>query len=82
MWNSTDAQYDILDRDFRFFAEECDQMQGVVMYVGIEEAWGPFGALYAERLRDELGTKAIWVWAVNGGGPVSMNALPLKISIN
>jgi hypothetical protein len=68
-WSSAS---EIVEGDFHFFAEECDQMQGVVMYVGIENAWGTFGAEYAERLRDELGTKSIWVWAVGESGSVRL----------
>jgi hypothetical protein len=54
-----------LDRDFRFFAEECDQMQGVVMIADIDDAWGGFAKGYIERLRDELGKGVIWVWGLH-----------------
>jgi hypothetical protein len=64
------AAEDVADGAFRWFAEECDQMQGVVVYAGVENAWGGFAAECVERLRDELGTLPVWVWAVGGSAPV------------
>ena len=51
-------------------------MQGVVVYAGVENAWGAFAAECAERLRDELGTLPIWVWAVGGSDPVRFFSRP------
>jgi Tubulin domain len=64
------AGEDVAEGTFRWFAEECDLIQGVVIYAGMENAWGTFAAECAQRLRDELGTLPIWVWAVGGSAPV------------
>jgi len=64
LFDTEDREHDLLDRDFRPFAEECDHMQGVMMMVGTDDAWGGFGARYAERLRDELEKGMIWIWGI------------------
>jgi Tubulin domain len=66
LFESEDREHDVLDRDFRHFAEECDQMQGIVMVASIDDAWGGFAARYAERLRDEIGKGVLWVWGLDG----------------
>lgn len=65
LFEKEDKEHDLLDRDFRFFAEECDQMQGVVVLADTDDAWGGFTKGYVEKLRDELGKGVIWVWALN-----------------
>ena len=59
-----DKEHDLLDRDVRLWVEECDHMQGIQTFAGGDDAWGGFGAKYVERLRDEFGKMAIWVWGV------------------
>ena len=59
-----DRETDLLDRDFRPWAEECDHMQGVQVFTGGDDGWGGFGAKYVERLRDEFGKTTIWVWGL------------------
>lgn len=71
LFDTDDREYDILDRDFRFFAEECDQLQGVMMVAGIDNAWAGFASRYVENLRDELGKGSIWVWGVEEPIPAS-----------
>jgi hypothetical protein len=66
LFGKEDHEHDLLDRDFRFFAEECDQMQGVTVFAGMDDAWGGFAKGYIERLRDELGKRVIWVWGLHG----------------
>src|ERR1700759_2315338 len=66
LFEKEDKEHDLLDRDFRFFAEECDQMQGVVIMAGVDDAWGGFTQGYIEKLRDELAKGVIWVWALDG----------------
>lgn len=64
LFSSLDKEHDIVDRDLRPFAEEADQMQGLQIMTGIDDAWGGFAAKYIERLRDEYGKIPIWVWGV------------------
>ncbi|KAI9778762.1 MAG: mtDNA inheritance, partitioning of the mitochondrial organelle [Candelina submexicana] len=59
-----DKEQDLLDRDLRPFAEEADQLQGLQIVTGTDDAWGGFAARYIDRLRDEFGKKSIWVWAL------------------
>jgi hypothetical protein len=66
LFEREDAANDVFDRDFRPFAEDSDHMQGVVVIVDDEDAWGGFAASYLERLRDRLGRTTIMVWGVNG----------------
>ena len=67
LFNSLDKEHDLLDRDLRPFAEEADQMQGIQMMAGVDDAWGGFATKYMDRLRDEYGKTAIWVWGMEHG---------------
>ncbi|KAK0623580.1 tubulin domain-containing protein [Immersiella caudata] len=63
-----DREHDVLDRDLRLFAEEADQMQGIQVFGGMDDAWAGFMGRYLERVRDEFGKKSVWVWGVEGEG--------------
>jgi hypothetical protein len=67
LFNSIDKEHDILDRDVRSFAEECDQLSGFQLFAGTDDAWGGFTARYVDRLRDEYGKNSIWVWGLESG---------------
>lgn len=62
LFNSLDKEHDLLDRDLRPFAEEADQLQGIQVFAGIDDAWGGFAARYMDRIRDEYGKTAVWFW--------------------
>lgn len=62
LFQSLDKDDDVLDRDFRPFVEECDRMQGIQVWAGLDDAWGGFAGEYVERLRDEYGKTCVWVW--------------------
>lgn len=64
LFASLDKEHDIVDRDVRPFVEEADQMQGIQIFTTLDDAWGGFAARYLERLRDEYGKTAIWVWGL------------------
>lgn len=64
LFNDIDKDQDILDRDIRPFAEECDQLKAIQLFSGIDDAWGGFASRYIERLKDEYGSKSIWVWGL------------------
>jgi hypothetical protein len=64
LFASLDKDHDILDRDLRPFVEEADQMQGVQIMAGLDDAWGGFAAKYLERMRDEYGKTPLWVWGL------------------
>ncbi|KAA8651562.1 misato family protein [Aspergillus tanneri] len=66
LFNDLDKEHDLLDRDARPFAEECDQLRALQIFTGSDDAWGGFSSKYVDRLRDEYGKKAIWVWAIEG----------------
>jgi hypothetical protein len=77
LFNSLDKEHDLLDRDLRPFVEEADQMQGIQVMAGVDDAWGGFTARYMDRLRDEYGKTAIWVWGVED----SIKNIPRVMSI-
>jgi hypothetical protein len=70
LFNDLDKEHDLLDRDVRPFAEECDQLRALQLFSGADDAWGGFAARYIDRLRDEYGKKSIWVWAIEDGTKV------------
>ncbi|KAL7273746.1 mtDNA inheritance, partitioning of the mitochondrial organelle [Rhizina undulata] len=59
LFHKENTEHDILDKDFRFFAEECDQMQGIQVIMTADDAWAGFGTEYIKALRDEYGKTAI-----------------------
>lgn len=67
LFSNLDREHDLLDRDLRPFVEESDQMQGLQIFTGVDDAWGGFAAKYAERLRDEYGKGSIWIWGLEDG---------------
>lgn len=67
LFEEMDRAVDLLDRDLRVWAEECDHMQGIQMIGSCDDAWGGFGARYVDKIRDEFGKTALWVWAIEGG---------------
>jgi hypothetical protein len=71
LFQNLDKEADLLDRDLRSFAEECDQLQGLQMFCSTDNAWGGFSASYLDRLRDEFGKTSIWVWGLEDGQRVS-----------
>lgn len=71
LFGDLDKEHDLLDRDVRPFAEECDQLRAIQLFTSADDAWGGFCASYVDRLRDEFGKKPIWVWAIEGGSRVS-----------
>ncbi|KAJ5091172.1 hypothetical protein NUU61_006042 [Penicillium alfredii] len=70
LFNDLDKEHDLLDRDLRPFAEECDQLRAVQLFTGSDDAWGGFASQYIDRLRDEYGKKSVWVWAIEDGTKV------------
>jgi hypothetical protein len=71
LFQSEDQEHDLLDRDLRPFIEECDQMQGLQVITGADDAWAGFASRYVERIRDEFGRKSVWVWGLEEGRDVA-----------
>ncbi|KAK5116498.1 hypothetical protein LTR62_008047 [Meristemomyces frigidus] len=61
LFASLDREHDLLDRDLRPFLEECDQVQGLQIFTGIDDAWGGFASKYLESVADEMGKGCRWV---------------------
>ncbi|KAF2756997.1 tubulin nucleotide-binding domain-like protein [Pseudovirgaria hyperparasitica] len=56
---------DLFERDVRWWVEECDNLQGVQIITGADDAWGGFAGAWVERWKDEMGGgKGVWVWGV------------------
>lgn len=64
LFANLDREHDLLDRDLRLFLEECDQLQGIQIFSGTDDAWGGFASKYVERLADELGKGCRWVFGL------------------
>ena len=62
LFSNVDKNVDLLDRDVRVWAEECDQIQAIQVLTGGDDAWSAFAARYVEVLRDEFGKTGIWTW--------------------
>ncbi|KAF4123302.1 mitochondrial partitioning protein [Geosmithia morbida] len=81
LFGSLDRDDDIVDRDFRPFVEECDQMQGVQTLATIDDAWGGFAARYLDALRDEYPKTSLWLWGLQSpdGGVLPREKRQLRI---
>lgn len=66
-----DTEHDLLDRDLRLFAEECDQLRALQLFTASDDAWGGFTARYLDRIKDEYAKTGIWIWAAEDGSKVS-----------
>lgn len=77
LFSDLDREHDLLDRDLRPFAEECDQLKGIQIFSGVNDAWGGFAASYVDRLKDEYGSKSIWTWALNDPSSLRRVSWPL-----
>jgi hypothetical protein len=64
LFSMLDKEHDLVDRDFRPFAEECDRMQGIQVFTTIDDAWGGFASSYLESLRDDFPKTTIWTWGL------------------
>ncbi|KAF2160933.1 hypothetical protein M409DRAFT_28539 [Zasmidium cellare ATCC 36951] len=64
LFANLDREHDLLDRDLRPCLEECDQLQGIQVLAGIDDAWGGFASKYLERIGDELGKGCRWVFGL------------------
>ncbi|KAI4254702.1 MAG: hypothetical protein LQ352_002938 [Teloschistes flavicans] len=64
LFGKLDKDRDLLDRDIRPWAEECDQLQGVQIFASDDDAWGGFSSSYVESLRDEYGKTSLWFWGL------------------
>ena len=67
LFGSLDKEHDILDRDLRPFVEQADQMQAIQLMASVDDAWGGFASRYVDRLRDEYGKTALWIWGLEEG---------------
>ncbi|KAK0935643.1 mtDNA inheritance, partitioning of the mitochondrial organelle [Friedmanniomyces endolithicus] len=75
---SLDREHDLLDRDLRSFLEECDQLQGLQILTGIDDAWAGFAAKYLERVSDDLGKGCRWVFGLQDGKRVTRQRQALQ----
>lgn len=64
LFSVLDREHELVDRDWRPFAEEADQMQGIQVFTSVDDAWGGFASSYIESLRDEYPKTCIWVWGL------------------
>lgn len=73
-----DREADLLDRDVRPFAEECDSMQGFQIFAGSDDAWGGWTSRYVDVLRDEYGKKSTWVYGLEDNKPIGREKMLVK----
>ncbi|KYG40862.1 hypothetical protein M433DRAFT_159801 [Acidomyces richmondensis BFW] len=71
LFETLDREQDLLDRDLRPFLEECDQLQGVQIFSGIDDAWGGFASKYVEQIADDLGKGCRWMFGLCGSDRVA-----------
>ncbi|KAI4686761.1 mtDNA inheritance, partitioning of the mitochondrial organelle [Alternaria sp. BMP 2799] len=68
LFEKLEREVDLVDRDLRPFVEECDGIQGLQIFTGVDDAWGGWASGWLERLRDEYGKMSIWTWGLGDHG--------------
>jgi hypothetical protein len=68
LFEKLEREVDLVDRDLRPFIEECDGIQGLQIFTGVDDAWGGWASGWIERLRDEYGKMSIWTWGLGDQG--------------
>jgi hypothetical protein len=68
LFEKLEREADLVDRDLRPFAEECDGLQGLQIVTGVDDAWGGWASAWLERLRDDYGKLSIWTWGLGDQG--------------
>ncbi|KAF2845684.1 mtDNA inheritance protein dml1 [Plenodomus tracheiphilus IPT5] len=68
LFEKLEREVDLVDRDLRPFVEECDGIQGLQIFTGVDDAWGGWASGWLERLRDEYGKLSIWTWGLGDQG--------------
>ncbi|CCX08018.1 Similar to Protein dml1; acc. no. A2QAY5 [Pyronema omphalodes CBS 100304] len=71
LFKGMNREHELLDRDFRLFAEECDAMQGIQIFTSTDDAWAGFAGQYISELRDEYGKVGICTWGLERGERVA-----------
>ncbi|CAG8497509.1 511_t:CDS:10 [Paraglomus occultum] len=61
-FDAHEKETESFDQNFRFFAEECDSIQGFHVMTDIIDGFGGFASGFIETLRDEYPKKAILVY--------------------
>ncbi len=79
LFHDLDKGVDILDRDLRPFAEECDHIQGFQIFTGADDAWGGFASRYLDGIRDEYGKTSVWTFGIEDGTQVARNVRSVRL---
>lgn len=82
LFGRLDKDHDLLDRDVRPWAEECDQMQGIQIFASADDAWGGFASRYIESLRDEYGKTSLWFWGLEEDGSQTQRPKRFQRTVN
>jgi hypothetical protein len=80
LFRDLDKEVDLLDRDVRPFAEECDSLQGMQLLTGTDDAWGGFAARYLDALRDEYPKTSLWVFGIEDNARVGRRKQAIRQS--
>lgn len=80
LFRDLNREHDLLDRDFRLFAEECDCLQGIQLLTSSDDGWAGFAGEYVAELRDEYGKAGICTWALERTDRVVRVSFPLSLS--
>ena len=76
LFKELNNESELLDRDFRLFAEECDRMQAIQILTSADDAWAGFAGQYISELRDEYGKVEICTFGLERGDRVVRVCLP------
>ncbi|KAL8678020.1 MAG: hypothetical protein Q9186_005589 [Xanthomendoza sp. 1 TL-2023] len=82
LFGKLDKDHDLIDRDIRPWAEECDQLQAIQIFASADDAWGGFASKYIESLRDEYGKTPIWFWGLEEQAGQGQRAKQLMRTVN
>ena len=55
----------VYDDHLRPLLEDCNGLQGLQLISSVDDGWCGFTADYWDAVRDEVGKKQFWLWALN-----------------
>ncbi|KAF7724188.1 mtDNA inheritance, partitioning of the mitochondrial organelle [Apophysomyces ossiformis] len=81
-FQENEKEMDTMDENFRFFAEECDQLQGFQLLTGIDDAFAGFATGLIDALRAEYPKTPIITYGLSDNNNTVSSHLATRRIIN
>ncbi|KAI8988227.1 tubulin domain-containing protein [Mycotypha africana] len=72
-YRDNEKELELFDENFRFFVEECDNLQGFQMMVDVDDGFGGFSESLLHDIRDEFAKAPIFLYGLSDSRAVYRN---------